>query len=43
LGDPVIATAIPDRLLHHAHVINIRGNSHRLREKAKLVAAEAER
>lgn len=43
LGDPVIATAILDRLLHHAHVINIRGNSYRLREKAKLVAAEAER
>ena len=30
--DPVIATAILDRLLHHCHVINIRGNSYRLRE-----------
>ena len=33
LGDPVIATAILDRLLHHSHVINIRGESYRLREK----------
>jgi len=31
-GDPVIATAILDRLLHHCHVINIKGNSYRLRE-----------
>ena len=30
-GDPVIATAILDRLLHHCHVINIKGNSYRLR------------
>ena len=31
-GDPVIATAILDRLLHHCHVINIKGNSYRLKE-----------
>lgn len=31
-GDPVIATAILDRLLHHSHVINIQGNSYRLKE-----------
>lgn len=31
LGDPVIATAILDRLLHHCHVIQIRGASYRLR------------
>jgi DNA replication protein DnaC len=30
-GDPVIATAILDRLLHHSKVINIRGHSYRLR------------
>ena len=29
--DPVIVTAILDRLLHHSAVINIRGNSYRLR------------
>ena len=33
-GDPVVATAILDRLLHHSHVITIRGDSYRLREKA---------
>ena len=33
LGDPVIATTILDRLLHHSHVLNIRGESYRLREK----------
>ena len=33
LGDPVIATAILDRLLHHAYVINIRGESFRLKER----------
>lgn len=35
LGDNVIATAILDRLLHHSHVINIRGESYRLREKKR--------
>ncbi len=34
-GDPVIATAILDRLLHHSITINIRGDSYRLREKLK--------
>ena len=33
LGDTVIATAILDRLLHHSHVINIRGESYRLKDK----------
>jgi len=35
LGDPVIAAAILDRLLHHSHVLNIRGESYRLREKKR--------
>lgn len=30
-GDPVITTAILDRLLHHCKVINIKGHSYRLR------------
>ena len=33
LGDTVIASAVLDRLLHHRHVLNIRGESFRLREK----------
>jgi hypothetical protein len=28
LGDPVVATAILDRLLHHSHVLTIRGESY---------------
>lgn len=32
-GDNVIAAAILDRLLHHSHIINIRGKSYRLKEK----------
>jgi DNA replication protein DnaC len=33
LGDPVIATAVLDRLLHHSYMLNIRGESYRLKEK----------
>ena len=33
LGDTIIASAILDRLLHHSHVLNIRGESYRLKEK----------
>ena len=33
LGDTVIASAVLDRVLHHSHVLNIRGESFRLREK----------
>src|SRR6201987_1825593 len=36
-GDPVVATALLDRLLHHAAVIQIEGSSYRLREHADLV------
>lgn len=32
-GDPVIASAMLDRLLHHSHVLHIRGESYRLKEK----------
>ena len=34
-GDPVVATAVLDRLLHHSHVVTIRGDSYRLREKRR--------
>lgn len=30
--DPVIASAILDRILHHAHVVSISGNSYRLKD-----------
>ena len=35
-GDAVVATAILDRLLHHSHVVTIRGDSYCLREKPQL-------
>jgi DNA replication protein DnaC len=34
-GDAVVATAILDRLLHYSHVVTIRGDSYRLREKRR--------
>ena len=34
-NDPVLATAILDRLLHHASTLNIKGESYRLKEKRK--------
>ena len=35
-GDDVMAAALIDRLLHHCHVVNIRGNSYRMRHHAEL-------
>jgi DNA replication protein DnaC len=35
-GDPVVATALLDRLLHHAVVVHIEGASYRLRQHADL-------
>lgn len=32
LGDEVMVAALIDRLVHHCHVVNIRGNSYRMRE-----------
>ncbi len=36
-GDAVVATALLDRLLHHAVVFQIEGSSYRLRQHADLV------
>ena len=38
-GDEILATAILDRLLHHSHVLNIKGRSYRLRELESALAA----
>lgn len=35
-GDEVMAAALIDRLLHHCHIINIRGNSFRMRHHTDL-------
>lgn len=39
LGDEVMAAALIDRVLHHCHLVNIRGNSYRMREHADLLRA----
>ena len=39
LGDEVMAAALIDRVLHHCHLVNIRGNSYRLREHTDLYRA----
>lgn len=36
MNDTIIATAMQDRLLHHAHVVNIRGETYRLRDRVKM-------
>ncbi len=36
LGDEVMAAALIDRLLHHCHIVNIRGNSYRMRHHTDL-------
>jgi DNA replication protein DnaC len=38
-GDHAIATAILDRLLHHSHVLSIKGHSYRLRERTLAATA----
>ena len=38
-GDPVVAAAILDRLMHRAVVFNIKGPSWRMREHAALAEA----
>ncbi len=39
LGDEVMAAALIDRLVHHCHIVNIRGNSYRMRRHADLSKA----
>ena len=35
LGDPVLASAVLDRILHHSTTVNIKGESYRLRVKKR--------
>ena len=39
-GDEVLTTAILDRLLHRAHVLNIKGRSYRLRDLEQALSAQ---
>src|SRR6056297_1379754 len=36
LGDPVITTAILDRLMHHSEIFNLSGKSYRLENRKKI-------
>jgi DNA replication protein DnaC len=37
--DATLTAALLDRLLHHGHIVNIRGESYRLKDKRKAGAA----
>ena len=37
-GDDVMAGALIDRLVHHCHIVNLRGNSYRMKNHAELYA-----
>lgn len=39
-GDPVLANAILDRLLHHSEIIKIIGDSYRIKDKIRLIEGE---
>ena len=39
LRDEVMAAALLDRLLHRCHIVNIRGNSYRMRRHVELSKA----
>jgi len=38
-GDDIMAAALIDRLVHHCHIVNIRGNSYRMRHHTELRSA----
>lgn len=38
-GDTTLAGALLDRLLHHSHVLNLKGDSYRLRSRARRTTA----
>ena len=42
LGDEIMAAALIDRLLHHCHIVNIRGSSYRMREHQHWLRAASE-
>lgn len=42
MNDDAIATATLDRLLHHCHVVSIKGNSYRMKERIKVGVVDFE-
>ena len=43
LGDEVMAAALIDHLVHHCHIVNIRGNSYRMRDHQTPLQAGSDR
>ena len=43
LGDEVMAAALIDRLVHRCHIVNIRGNSYRMRDHQNLMRSGTDR
>ena len=43
LGDEVMAAALIDRLVHRCHIVNIRGNSYRMRDHQNLLQSGSDR
>ena len=43
LDDEVMAAALIDRLVHHCHIVNIRGNSYRMKDHQNLLQSGADR
>ena len=43
LGDEVMAAALIDRLVHHCNIVNIRGNSYRMRDRQNLLQSGSDR
>ena len=42
LGDDIMAAALIDRLLHHGHIVNIHGNSFRLRAHRRWLRSQSD-
>jgi len=42
LGDAMVAAALIDRLIHHAHIVTLKGKSYRLRQRGTAAAPATE-
>jgi DNA replication protein DnaC len=42
MGDEAVATAMLDRLLHHAHIVSLKADSYRMKERIKVGAVSFE-
>ena len=43
LGGEVMTAALIDRLVHHCHIVNIRGNSYRMKDHQNLLQSGSDR